>query len=220
MKLETPRVAVAGLAGDSGKTLVSLGLARACVDRGHAVAGYKKGPDYIDAAWLAAATGSPCRNLDSFFMNESAIGRSVAVSAAADLLLIEGNRGLYDGVDAEGRHSTAELAKKLAAPVILVVDVTKQTRTAAAVVLGCRDLDPELRLAGVILNRVGTARQERVLRAAIETATGIPVVGAIPRLGNGDMLPSRHLGLLTVAEHPQQDQVIDPQDNLHPGRDP
>ena len=208
MRLKTPRVAIAGLAGDSGKTLVTLGLGRACVDRGLAVAGYKKGPDYIDAAWLAAATGSPCRNLDSFFMNESSIGRSVAASAAADLLLIEGNRGLFDGVDAVGSHSTAELAKRLAAPVVLVVNVTKQTRTAAAVVLGCRDLDPEVDLAGVILNRVGTPRQERVLRAAIETATGIPVVGAIPRLRNGDLLPSRHLGLLTVAEHPQRDQAI------------
>ncbi len=208
MKLETPRVAIAGLAGDSGKTLVTLGLARACVERGLAVAGYKKGPDYIDAAWLAAATGCPCRNLDTFFMNETSIGRSVAAGAAADLLLIEGNRGLYDGVDAGGSHSTAELAKKLGSPVVLVVNVTKQTRTAAAVVLGCREMDPDLDLAGVILNRVGTARQERVLREAIETATGIPVVGAIPRLGAADFLPSRHLGLMTVAEHPQRDKAI------------
>ncbi len=208
MKLRTPRLVVAGLSGDGGKTLVSLGLCRALADRGRVVQAFKKGPDYIDAAWLTAATGRPCRNLDSYLMEEGAIGRAVMAAAGADFLLVEGNRGLFDGVDAAGSHSTATLAKLLGAPVVLVVNVTKMTRTAAAAVLGSIHLDPELNLAGVILNRVGTARQEGVIREAIETATGVPVLGAIPRLRGEDPLPGRHLGLVTAVEHPRRDEAI------------
>ena len=208
MQLRTPRLVVAGLSGDGGKTLVSLGLGRALTDRGRVVQAFKKGPDYIDAAWLTAATGRPCRNLDPYLMAESAIGRAVAAGGGADFYLVEGNRGLFDGVDAAGSHSTATLAKLLGAPVILVVNVTKTTRTAAAAVLGCKHLDPDLDLAGVILNRVGTARQERVIREAIENATGVKVVGAIPRLRGEDPLPDRHLGLVTAAEHPRRDEAI------------
>jgi len=205
MQLRTPRLVVAGLAGDGGKTLVSLGLCRALADRGRVVHAFKKGPDYIDSAWLTAATGRPCRNLDPYLMKEGAVGRAVMAAADNDFLLVEGNRGLFDGVDAAGSHSTAILAKLLGAPVILVVNVTKTTRTAAAAVLGSLHLDPELNLAGVILNRVGTARQERVIREAVESATGVPVVGAIPRLAGGDPLPGRHLGLVTAVEHPRRD---------------
>ena len=208
MKLHGPRLTVAGLSGDSGKTLVSLGLGRALRDRGLAVQAFKKGPDYIDAAWLSAATGSACRNLDTFMMSNEAITTSVAAVAAADFLLIEGNRGLYDGVDADGRHSTAELAKIVGSPVVLVVDVTKATRTVAALVLGCAHLDTSVDLAGVILNRVGTARQEAVIRQAVEEAVDVPVLGAIPRLRGDDPLPSRHLGLTTVAESPRHEEAI------------
>jgi cobyrinic acid a,c-diamide synthase len=208
MRLQTPRLVVAGMSGDGGKTLVSLGLGRALTDRGRVVQPFKKGPDYIDAAWLTAATGRPCRNLDPFLMEEAAMGRALEAAGPADLLLVEGNRGLFDGVDAVGSHSTATLAKLLCAPVFLVVNVTKTTRTAAAAVLGSKYLDPDLDLAGVILNRVGTARQERVVREAVETATGIPVVGAIPRLGGVDPLPGRHLGLVTAVEHPRRDEAI------------
>ncbi len=208
MQLQTPRLVVAGLSGDGGKTLVSLGLCRALADRGRVVQAFKKGPDYIDAAWLTAATGRPCRNLDPYLMEESAIGRAVTAADDADFFLVEGNRGLFDGVDAVGSHSTATLAKLLGAPVVLVINVTKMTRTAAALVLGSIHLDPELNLAGVILNRVGTGRQERVIRDAIETATGVPVVGAIPRLRGEDPLPSRHLGLVTAVEHPRRDDAI------------
>ena len=164
MHLQTPRLVIAGMSGDGGKTLVSLGLGRALTDRGRTVQAFKKGPDYIDAAWLTAATGRPCRNLDPYLMEEGAIGRAVAAGAGADFYLVEGNRGLFDGVDASGSHSTANLAKLLGAPVVLVVNVTKTTRTAAAAVLGCKHLDPDLDLAGVILTRVGTPRQERVIR--------------------------------------------------------
>jgi cobyrinic acid a,c-diamide synthase len=208
MQLRSPRLTVAGLGGDSGKTLVSLGLVRALSDRGLEVRTAKKGPDYIDAAWLRAASGADCVNLDSFLMSDEAIGSGVWALRGADLILVEGNRGLFDGVDPEGTHSTAELAKRLGSPVVLVVDTTKVTRTAAAMVLGCRELDPDLDLAAVVLNRIGTGRQEDIVRRAVEDATGIPVVGAIPRLSGDDPLPGRHLGLVTVAEHPRREEAI------------
>ncbi len=208
-KAELARVIVAGLAGDTGKSLVSLGLARALRGLGRRVAAFKKGPDFIDASWMGAAAGSPARNLDTFVMPESAVLASVASAApGADIAVVEGNRGLFDGMDAEGSHSTAQLGKLLGAPVILVVDVTKSTRTVAALVLGCRAMDPDLHLGGVILNRVGTVRQERVIRAAIAGATDLPVLGAIPRLRE-QHLPSRHLGLVPTAEHPKVEEAID-----------
>jgi cobyrinic acid a,c-diamide synthase len=207
MILSTPRLVIAGLAGDSGKTLAAIGLARALVSRGHGVAPFKKGPDYIDAAWLGAAVDRPGRNLDSFLMADEAIGEGLSRGLPADLLVVEGNRGLFDGFDAAGSHSTAELAKKLGAPVLLVIDVTKMTRTTAALVLGCTTLDPDLNIAGILLNRVGTARQERVIRQAIERIAGPPVLGAIPRLGD-DPLPGRHLGLVTAVEHPAREKAI------------
>jgi cobyrinic acid a,c-diamide synthase len=200
---------LAGLAGDTGKSLVSLGLIGALRHRGLAVAPFKKGPDFIDAAWLGAAAMKPCRNLDSFLMPREAILASVRKgSRASDMAVVEGNRGLFDGVDARGSHSTAQLAKLIGAPVVLVVDVTKSTRTVAAQVLGCRALDPELELAGVILNRVGTARHEAVIREALAADTGIPVLGAIPRLRD-QHLPSRHLGLVTAMEHPGAEEAIE-----------
>jgi len=208
MLLSTPRLIVAGLAGDSGKTLVALGLARAFSSRGLDVSPFKKGPDYIDAGWLGSAAGSPGRNLDTFLMSPKALGTALGRGMPADLVLIEGNRGLFDGLDASGSHSTAELAKLLAAPVVLVVDVTKMTRTTAALVKGCTALDPEVNLAGVVLNRVGTARQEKVIREAIRHAAGPPVLGAIPRLDD-DPLPGRHLGLVTAVEHPQRDDTLE-----------
>jgi len=208
MELTTPRLVIAGLSGDGGKTLVSLGLAGAVRARGVVVAPYKKGPDYIDAAWLGLAAGRPGRNLDTFMMPPEGIGHALARGADADLLLVEGNRGLFDGLDAGGSHSTAELAKRIGAPVVLVVDVTKATRTVAAQVLGCRTMDPDLNLAGVVLNRVATARQERVIRAAVESATGVPVLGAIPRLRGDGPLPGRHLGLVTVGDHPDAAEAV------------
>jgi len=208
MQILTPRLIVAGLSGDSGKTLVTLGLARTFAARGMRVRPFKKGPDYIDAAWLAAAAGSTGRNLDTYLMEPQAIGEALARAAPADLLLVEGNRGLFDGLDAAGSHSTATLAKMLGAPVVLVIDVTKMTRTTAALVVGCRALDPDVHLAGIVLNRVGTARHERVVREAIASVGGPPVLGAIPRLER-KLLPGRHLGLVTAAEHPRREETLD-----------
>jgi cobyrinic acid a,c-diamide synthase len=207
VRFTTPRLVVAGLSGDSGKTLVALGIAAAMRHRDVDVAPFKKGPDYIDAAWLGAASGRFGRNLDTFLQGPEALGTVLARGGAGDLALIEGNRGLFDGSDAAGTHSTAELAKRLDAPVVLVVDVTKATRTVAALVLGCRALDPQVPLAGVLLNRVATRRQERVIREALAAAGAPPVLGALPRV-EGDLLPGRHLGLVTAAEHPQTREAI------------
>jgi cobyrinic acid a,c-diamide synthase len=200
---------VAGLAGDGGKTLVTAGLARVLARRGRRVAPFKNGPDFIDAAWLGAAAGAPGRNLDTYLMPPATIARSMQRAAAdADVVLVEGKRGLFDGADAQGTHSSAQLAKLLGAPVVLVVNVAKVTRTVAALVLGCRVLDPDLAIAGVVLNRVGTARQEGMIRRALAANAGVPVLGAIPALDQG-LLPSRHLGLVCTEEHPDREAALD-----------
>lgn len=202
-----PRIVIAGLAGDSGKTLVAAGLIRALRRRGLTVAPFKKGPDYLDPAWLGAAAERQARTLDTFLMPRESILAALGTTRA-DLALIEGNRGLFDGQDAAGTHSTAELAKLVRAPILLVVDASKATRTVAALVLGCLALDPALPLAGVVLNRVGSARQERVIREALRAAAGVPVLGALPKLPR-DHLPSRHLGLLLPCERPDRDHVLE-----------
>jgi len=203
-----PRLVIAGLAGDSGKTLVSVGLALVLRDRAIPVCGFKKGPDYVDAAWLSWATEQPARNLDTYLMGAELARSSFVERAIGDgLNIIEGNRGVYDGSDARGTHSTAQLAKLLRAPLVLVVDAAKVTRTAAACVLGCQAFDPDVRFAGVVLNRVAGARHERVLREAIETTCELPVLGAIPRADTQRLLPGRHLGLVTPEEHSETDAL-------------
>ena len=173
------------------------------------VAPFKKGPDYIDAAWLSAAAGRPCRNLDLFMMAERSVVRSfVTTGKAADVAVIEGNRGLFDGGDAQGSYSTAELAKLLKTPIVLAIDCTKSTRTMAAMVLGCQRLDPDVSLAGVILNRVAGSRHESVLRRAVEEICGIPVLGAVKKLPE-ELFPERHLGLVPPDEHHRLAPAID-----------
>ena len=203
-----PRLVVAGLSGGSGKTLVSLGLLLSAQRRGVRVGAFKKGPDYIDTAWLSWATGNPAHNLDTFLMGyDGAVAAFAAHSLPGALNVIEGNRGLYDGFDAQGTHSTAELAKALGAPVVLVLDATKVTRTAAAMALGCQRLDPSVKIVGVILNQVSGTRHEKVLREAIEVACGIPVLGAIPRIPGASLLPERHLGLMVPEDYPDRDAL-------------
>jgi len=200
LHVTVPRLLVAGLRGGSGKTLLSLGLAASFRSRGLTVAPFKKGPDYIDASWLTRASARPCRNLDLFLFSPATALTSFAHGAAgADVAVVEGNRGLHDGVDPEGTFSSGELAKLLKAPVILSVDVTKTTRTAAAMVLGCQTMDPDVNLAGVVLSRTGGGRHESVVRQAMEGITGIPVLGAIPKLPD-DIFPERHLGLVPPQE--------------------
>jgi cobyrinic acid a,c-diamide synthase len=203
-KLKVPRIVIAGTGGDSGKTIVSMGLAASWRRLGYKVAVFKKGPDYIDAAWLRFASGQTARNLDTYMMGTEGVQKSFHSHCRHDgVNLIEGNRGLYDGFDSRGLHSTAELAKLVSAPVVLVLDVTKVTRTAAALVLGCQHLDPDVHIAGVILNRVAGSRHEKVVRDSIETICGIPVLGAIRRISDTRYLPDRHLGLVTPEEHPE-----------------
>jgi len=197
-----PRLIIAGLSGDSGKTIVSLSLTAGLKNKGLRVSVFKKGPDYIDAAWLSWAADGVCRNLDTFLVSREDVYRRFTVSAGrGEIALIEGNRGVFDGRDAVGTHSTAGLAALLAAPVVLVVNVTKVTRTTAALINGCRAFAPEVDFAGVILNQVAGRRHQDVVTEAIERYCELPVVGVIPRLGGDDsLIPGRHLGLTTPAE--------------------
>ena len=199
--MEVPRVIISALRGGSGKTILSLGIIAALKKRGHAVAPFKKGPDYIDAGWLALAAGRPCYNLDTYMIPpERVLSAFLTNTSHNDIVVIEGNRGLYDGIDLEGSTSTAELAKLLDTPVILCIDATKTTRTMAAVVAGCDQFDPLVRIKGVILNRVAGPRHENILRASIEAHCGIPVLGALPKLGE-QHFPERHMGLVPTPEH-------------------
>ena len=201
MVFQKPRLVVAALRGGAGKTLISLGLVAAWREyHGLRLVPFKKGPDYIDSGWLAMAAQQPCYNLDPFLMTPEEMLRSFVLrSVRGDGSLIEGNRGLYDGVDIKGSFSTAELAKLLRAPVILIIDATKVTRTAAAQVMGCIHFDPEVEIAGVLLNQVAGKRHEEVLRGAIEHYCGVPVLGVIPRQ-NSNFFPERHLGLVPPQE--------------------
>jgi cobyrinic acid a,c-diamide synthase len=193
----------------SGKTTVTIGLAAAFAARGLGVQTFKKGPDYIDPMWLARASGAPCFNLDFNTQSHAEIAAAVASRAAgAGLVLIEGNKGLHDGVDLEGRDSSAALAKLLAAPAILVIDTLGMTRGVAPLLLGYRAFDPAIEIAGVILNKVGTPRQESKVRQAIERYAGIPVLGALPRDG-GFAIEERHLGLMTPMESPASRAAIE-----------
>ncbi len=200
---------IGALRGGAGKSVISLGLAACLRARGKRLSVFKKGPDYIDAAWLSRAASAGCFNLDTYLMGEEVVRSSFWSRAAdCDVALVEGNRGIFDGVDVEGSHSSAALARLLGLSVFLVLDCTKSTRTLAALVKGCQAMDPELRLSGVILNRVGNVRHEAVIRASIGRYCGIPVVGALPRMGTLG-LPERHLGLLPPQEHEQAEEAIE-----------
>ena len=208
------RICISALSGGGGKTLLSLGLARAFSRQGLAVQPFKKGPDYIDAAWLSLAAGRQASNLDPYFLPPArlrALFRHVMERSGARLALLEGNRGLFDGMDVRGSCATAELARTLDCPVLLSLDCTKMTRTAAALVAGVRNFEPGLRLAGVVLNQVASARHEGILREAITTYTDVPVLGAIPRLRENP-LPERHMGLASLCGDdlsPQAQEILE-----------
>lgn len=200
---------VAGLSGGAGKSVVAVGLTATFARMGMAVVPFKKGPDYIDAGWLTLAAGKACYNLDSYLMKDDLILNSFSKHVRqGEIIIVEGNRGLYDGVDAAGTYSTAELAKTLGLPVLLVVDCTKTTRTVAALVLGCLHLDTKVNITGVVLNRIGSARHERIVRQSVEQYCNISVVGAIPRSKN-DVFPQRYLGITPCSEHKGANKAVE-----------
>ena len=207
MKRSLPRIVIAGMRGGSGKTTLSLGLIAAWRSKGLAVAPYKKGPDYIDAGWLSAAAGRLCYNLDPFMIgNEKILSSFAQHFQGADFAVIEGNRGLYDGMDAAGTYSTAELAKTLRAPVVVILDCTKVTRTMGAMVLGMIKFDPKVDIKGVVLNQIAGTRHEKIVTEVIRNYCCVPVLGAIPKLRSG--LSERHMGLTPFQEHPEVQKAV------------
>jgi cobyrinic acid a,c-diamide synthase len=194
------RLLISAAHKSSGKTTVTLGLCAALAERGLAVQPFKKGPDYIDPMWLGLAAGRPCHNLDFYCMTHAEILTTVGhYSAAADIALIEGNKGLYDGLDLDGSNSNAALAKLTQTPVILVLDARGMTRGIAPLILGYQAFDREIGIAGVILNQLGGTRHEAKLRAVIEHYTDVPVIGGVHRDASMEIV-ERHLGLVPSNE--------------------
>jgi cobyrinic acid a,c-diamide synthase len=182
----------------SGKTMVSIGLCAALKSRGHAVQPFKKGPDYIDPMWLSLAAGHPCRNLDLYLMHTPEVVDTFA-RHASEVNLVEGNKGLYDGLSLDGSNSNAALAKLLDLPVFLVIDARGMTRGIAPLILGYQAFDKDIQIAGIILNKLGGSRHESKLREVIEHYTDVPVVGAI-QYDERLSIIERHLGLMPSNE--------------------
>ncbi|MEE4567486.1 cobyrinate a,c-diamide synthase [Paenibacillus polymyxa] len=195
------RIVVAGTGSGAGKTTVTLGLMKAFADSGLRVQGFKCGPDYIDPTYHTAATGTPSRNLDSWMTSPDTVRETfIRASEGADLCVIEGVMGLYDGKDPLSNiGSTAEIAILTDSPVLLVVDVRSMARSAAAIVLGFQRLEPKLRIVGVIVNRCGSQGHYGMVKKAIEQECGIPVLGWLKR-DDGLDIPERHLGLVPAVE--------------------
>ncbi|MGD2064413.1 MAG: AAA family ATPase, partial [Nitrospirota bacterium] len=188
-----PRLLIAGAHRSSGKTMVGIGLCAALRDAGATVQPFKKGPDFIDPMWLTLASGRDCRTLDFFFMGDHGIAPTLAAASSdADFAVIEGNIGLHDGVDPEGSDSSAALARRTGTPVLLVVNCRGITRGIAPLLLGLRDFEPDIHIAGVLLNQVGGERHEAKLRTAIERYVGMEVLGILPKLPEVEVR-ERHL---------------------------
>jgi cobyrinic acid a,c-diamide synthase len=193
----------------SGKTTVSIGLSAATAKRGIVVQPFKKGPDYIDPIWLGMAAGRPCYTLDYFTSSEEATVDDFKIkSQSADMSIIEGNKGLYDGLDLDGSNSNAALAKSIDAPVILVIDVRGTMRGIAPLLIGYESFDTDVRIAGVIASMSGGERHESKLRAAVEHYTDIPFLGSL-RNNPSLIVSEQHLGLIPSYEDPQaQNKII------------
>ena len=199
-EMHCPRLLISAAHKSSGKTTLAVGLARALAERGLVVQTFKKGPDYIDPMWLARASGRPCFNLDPHLMHDAEIGTLFARHAhSADVSLVEGNKGLYDGLALDGSDSNAALARRLDMPVLLVIDARGMTRGIAPLILGYQAFDRQVRIGGVILNQLGGARHEAKLRAVIEHYTDVPVLGAVQHDSRLAVV-ERHLGLMPTAE--------------------
>jgi cobyrinic acid a,c-diamide synthase len=193
----------------SGKTVVSLGLCAAFKAKSLNVQSFKKGPDYIDPIWLSQASGNPCYNLDFYNMSEDEITQLYSQYASnSDIVIIEGNKGLYDGMNVTGGDANADLAKLLSTPVILVVDATGITRGVAPLVKGYQVFDTDVHIAGVVLNKIAGDRHESKLVQAIEYYTDIPILGAIRR-SKELIIDERHLGLMPANETPESQKFID-----------
>lgn len=201
MNEKRPRLVIAGTGSGVGKTTVTLGLMAAFQKRGLKVQGFKAGPDYIDPGYHTAITGRPSRNLDTWMVPaEDMVEIFLNGSRDADLSIVEGVMGLYDGKDPlNDKGSTAEIAILLQSPVILVVDVYSLARSAAAVVKGYQGLNPSVPVAGVIANRAGGEGHFQLVKSAIEKECGIPVFGWLPPDPSVD-IPERHLGLIPALE--------------------
>lgn len=199
--MQLPRLLLAAPMSGSGKTTLTAGLIGALRQRGLRIAPFKCGPDYIDPGYHALAAERPCHNLDSWLMPAEQIAGILARrSGDADLALIEGVMGLFDGYGTDDdTGSSAHIARLTATPVIIVLDARAMARTAAALVAGLRDFDRRLHIGGVILNRVGSPRHATIIQTAIEQTIGVPVLGYLER-AEGLTLPERHLGLVPVAE--------------------
>ncbi|WP_224814140.1 cobyrinate a,c-diamide synthase [Hasllibacter sp. MH4015] len=207
--IETRGLMISAPASGTGKTTVMLGLLRALSDEGLRVQPFKSGPDYIDPAFHFAAARRASYNFDTWAMGADMLSGIAHKAEGADICVAEGSMGLFDGVATLGQvgfGSSAETAKKMGWPVILVIDVGGQAQSAAATAMGFRDYDPEVPFAGVILNRVASPRHERLTRLGMDRA-GIRVLGALPR--RGDLtLPERHLGLIQAVEHPDLEAAV------------
>jgi cobyrinic acid a,c-diamide synthase len=198
-KISQPRILISALRGSNAKTIVSLGIIVAFIRRGLKIYPYKKGPDYIDAAWLSQAAGEVCDHLDLYIMGVDGVREIFTRRMNPESLsIIEGNRGLFDGVDIHGTYSTARIANIFKVPVILIVDCTKITNTIAPLIAGCQAFDPKVLFGGIILNRVSGKRHSDIIRKSIEYHTGLPVLGELPNLDI--KMPERHLGLTPVGE--------------------
>ncbi len=208
--IEAPRLVLAGINSGCGKTTLAAGVLAALRRRGLKAQGFKVGPDYIDPGFHTLAAGRASRNLDSWMVSPEALRELFQHgSATADINIIEGVMGLFDGHSgSDDSGSTAEVARVLQAPVVLVLDISKTSRTAAAMVLGCRHFDPGLDIRGVILNRAGSARHWQWVKEAIEQKTDLPVLGHLPR-DAGLQLPERHLGLVPANEHDKLEDFIE-----------
>jgi cobyrinic acid a,c-diamide synthase len=204
-----PRIFISGVCGGVGKTTVTLAIISAFRKKGLNVVTFKKGPDYIDNGWLSFFSGNPCYNLDTFMVPVNKVIKFFTEKAKKyDMAVIEGNRGLFDGVDVEGSVSSAELAKILKCPVILVVDCTKMTRSVAALINGFTFFDREVNIKGVVLNQIANFRHEKIIVESIKKYCLVEVVGAIPRF-NDIKMPERHMGLLPYQEHERQREAMD-----------
>ena len=208
--MEFPRILIGGTSSRVGKTLVSIGLMRALVNRGYVVQPYKVGPDFIDPSFHFFATGRPSRNLDSFMMEKKDIIEVFERGfKGADMAVIEGTMGFYDSHNAiDEKGSTAEISKILKCPVLLVANVERMSRTAASLPLGYKLFDSKVKIEGAILNRVGNERHARKVRLAVEKLAGIKVVGVIPRRKDV-IIPDRHLGLIPAFERDEFIEIFD-----------